>query len=135
MQLVRLLGFLSRWDDRLVRRFRFIQWSRYTTDFFKFNSGTIGWVGFSSIINTRDLLVLNKIDNPFGCHWIITPHVFFYILEKQNVYLFLYDRAKIVHDSLTMDAKRAKYLSYFRWILWLTIIFGFALCFYWYVGS
>ena len=69
--------------------------------------------------------------DPWGCHNIIPPHVFFYVLEKQSLYLFLYDRAKIVHDSLSLEESKAKRLHYFRIFLWYSIVLGFAISFYW----
>ena len=59
------------------------------------------------------------------------PHVFFYIIEKQFLYLFLFDRAKIVHESIGLTKDNNRYLYYFRWILWLVIVFGMSLFFYW----
>ena len=51
-----------------------------------------------------------------------------YILEKQFIYLFLYDRAKIVHESLKL---KHKLLIFLRWCLFLTITIGVPIFFYW----
>jgi hypothetical protein len=54
-----------------------------------------------------------------------------YMLEKQFLYLFLYDRAKMVHMSLTLGIKRDKLLMYLRWMMFLTVTAGIPLTFYW----
>jgi hypothetical protein len=73
----------------------------------------------------------NWIGRDQECQSVIYPHVFFYMVEKQCIYTFLYDRAKIVHESLAVGPKKAKYMSLFRWLLWLIIWAGIPLFFYW----
>ena len=51
-----------------------------------------------------------------------------YIIQKQFVYFFLYDRAKIVHNSLKLNYKL---LVLLRWALILTILAGVPVFFYW----
>jgi hypothetical protein len=62
--------------------------------------------------------------NESGCSAITIPHVLFYFFQKQCVYLFLYDRAKIVHESLSIEGTKLKYLKWFRMLLWLVIVVG-----------
>ena len=74
------------------------------------------------------LVWVNWIGREFSCASITHPHVLFYVLEKQCMNLFLYERAKIVHETLMYDFK---YLSWFRNLLWLTLVLGVPVCFYW----
>ena len=59
-----------------------------------------------------------------GCAAITIPHVLFFYFEKQSMNLFLYDRAKIVHESLRIEGTRLKYLKWFRMLLWLVLVVG-----------
>jgi hypothetical protein len=69
--------------------------------------------------------------NEYGCEAITIPHVLFYCFEKQSMNLFLYDRAKIVHESLHIKGTKLKYIQYLRLLLWLTLVLGFPVFFYW----
>lgn len=64
------------------------------------------------------------IGNETGCQQIAIPHVLFYYFEKQAVLLFLYDRAKIVHESLHIEGNRLQYLQWLRMLLWLVLVIG-----------
>ena len=63
-------------------------------------------------------------DNIAGCATITIPHVLVYFFQKQSLYLFLYDRAKIVHESLNIEGSKLKYLKLLRMLLWLVIVIG-----------
>jgi hypothetical protein len=73
----------------------------------------------------------NWIGNAAGCAAITIPHVLVYFFQKQSLYHFLYDRAKIVHESLRIEGTRLKYLKLFRLLLWFVIVLGLPICFYW----
>ena len=51
-----------------------------------------------------------------------------YMISKQFSYLFLYDRAKLVHDSLRLNSK---WIVTLRWMLFITVTLGVPICFYW----
>ena len=51
-----------------------------------------------------------------------------YVMSKQFVYMFLYDRAKLVHDSLRLNSK---WIVALRWLLFITVTIGIPICFYW----
>jgi hypothetical protein len=70
------------------------------------------------------LLDRNLVGDSYGCEQITTPHVLFYLFAKQSMDLFLYDGAKIVHESLAIVGNRLKYLQWFRMLLWLTLVLG-----------
>jgi hypothetical protein len=95
--------------------------SLFATAFFSFVvfilDGTLVWISWTG--------------NDEGCRNITIPHVLFYFFEKQAMNLFLYDRAKIVHESLQIDRTRLKYLILFRTILWSILVFGVPLGLFW----
>lgn len=66
-----------------------------------------------------------------SCAAIQIPHILLYCLAKQFMYLFLYERAKIVHDSLQLTTRNAWRLHLFRNLVWLTIVAGVPVIFYW----
>lgn len=66
-----------------------------------------------------------------GCQYMSIFITLCYVLEKQFLNLFLYDRAKIVHVGLSMEPSKAKVLKFLRWALWLTLVVGIPVCFYW----
>jgi len=88
---------------------------------------------FAFCVNLLDgnLVWRNWTSNPSGCAAITIPHVLFYSFTKQALNLFLYDRAKIVHASLVMQGNKEKYLRWFRMLLWLTLVAGMPIAFYW----
>jgi hypothetical protein len=66
-----------------------------------------------------------------SCSMLANAITIFYVFEKQAVNLFLYDRAKIVHMSITLGQKRDRLLMMLRWLLYLTLVLGVPLIFYW----
>ena len=82
-------------------------------------------------IQMQALVWRNWIGDDKGCQTITIPHVLFYFFEKQSMNHFLYDRAKIVHESLQLEALRLKYLKILRLILWLVVVIGVPIFFYW----
>jgi hypothetical protein len=45
--------------------------------------------------------------------------------------LFLYDRARIVHESMSLSAARLRYISILRSMLWLVLVIGIPVLYYW----
>jgi hypothetical protein len=88
---------------------------------------------FAFIVFLMDgaLVWFNWTGNEVGCARITIPHVLFYFFQKQAMYSFLYDRAKIVHESLRISATHLKYLVLLRYLLWFVIVIGFPISFYW----
>jgi hypothetical protein len=70
-------------------------------------------------------------EDDVGCKVVTTLIPLGYIVEKQCLNLFLYDRAKIVHSAISLGAKKDWYLKLLRWALFLTITLGVAVFFYW----
>lgn len=83
---------------------------------------------FSTAVSVMDgsLTWLNWTGYDEACRNITIPHVLFYIIAKQFLYLFLFDRAKIVHSSLKINS-----YGWFLDLIYITIVFGIPALFYW----
>jgi len=67
--------------------------------------------------------------NPDGCHAVTVPmSPIAYITMKQCLYLFLFDRAKVVHDALKINGKL---MQAWRWIVWLSSLVGVPILTWW----
>lgn len=71
----------------------------------------------------------NFTGNEAQCSNIISPWTpFMWVLSKQFLYFFLYERAMIIHVSLRI---KNKYMDLFRYFVAGSIIFGIVVAFYW----
>jgi hypothetical protein len=66
-----------------------------------------------------------------SCQWLFHISSMFYFIEKQFLYLFLYDRAKIVHLNMTLGPRQDRWMMYLRWMMFLTLTIGIPVSFYW----
>ena len=72
---------------------------------------------------------VNWLGNPEGCHDLVAPMIaLIYVIMKQCLYLFLYDRAKVVHESLNLQAFSLRVL---RTLVFLASTAGVPLVVYW----
>ena len=71
---------------------------------------------------------VNWTSNPDGCYVSSGFITLFFVLMKQSLYLFLYDRAKIVHEALQIQRWELRAL---RWIIWVVVVAGVHICFGW----
>jgi len=88
------------------------------------------WVVFCMCI-LGSLTWFNWTGNEHACAEIVPEACIVYVFSKQCAYLFLYDRAKIVHEAFRFKNKK---LVYLRWLIWLTIVAGIPLGFFWHVS-
>jgi hypothetical protein len=70
-------------------------------------------------------------EEDLACVVVSTIIPFGYIIEKQCLNLFLFDRAKIVHSIVSLGPTKDWYLKMLRWVLFLTLTIGVPLSFYW----
>lgn len=92
----------------------------------------LGTVIFSFIVFCLDgSTVWRSWSEGEGCNLFGIFITLCYVMEKQFLNLFLYDKAKVVHEALAMSATREKMLRMLRWALWLTLVAGVPICFYW----
>jgi hypothetical protein len=120
-----LLGFLSLIENRkkleIVHAKNRWRISLFATALFSFVvfilDGTLVWISWTG--------------HEEECRTITIPHLLFYLFEKQGMYLFLYDRAKIVHESLKIERTKLKYLKLIRTVLWLTLALGVPIGLFW----
>jgi len=66
-----------------------------------------------------------------SCAGVFETIALFYVIQKQFLYMFLYDRAKIVHLALSMGRRLDRYMLYLRWVIFHTITVGISISFYW----
>jgi hypothetical protein len=67
--------------------------------------------------------------NPEGCDRLTNPQLpLIYVIMKQFLYLFLFDRAKIVHDALGLNGFKVRML---RWLILLACTTGVPALVWW----
>ena len=114
------LAFFS--DGRLA-------WSRKVTDRPRL------WLLMTSIFGLWTMLTVflswwvDWTDNLGGCKVLMDPQSpLVYILTKQFLYLFLFDRAKIVHNALGLNGIKMRML---RWLIFISITVGVPALVWW----
>jgi hypothetical protein len=124
---IALLGFISFVEHRKEFNFRqpVKRWR-----FFLLVAATISFITLS-IDAALVWRHWKSPDEDIGCRVLTTLMPLGYILEKQFLSLFLYDRAKIVHSAISLGGKRDWYLKMLRWLLFIVLVVGMPLCFYW----
>ena len=70
----------------------------------------------------------NWLADPQSCYFLETYVAIFYVLTKQSQNLFLFSRAKLVHDAMQLNSFGA---ILFRWTVWLMATVGVWIVFGW----
>jgi hypothetical protein len=85
--------------------------------------------GLWVLLNCFTMWWIDWRGNEAGCNTVTVPmSPIVYITMKQCLYLFLYDRAKIVHEALNLNGK---WMKRWRWIVWLSCAVGVPILTWW----
>jgi hypothetical protein len=85
--------------------------------------------GLWVLLNCLTMWWVDWRGNEVGCQIVTVPmSPIVYISMKQCLYLFLYDRAKVVHSALNLNGK---WMRLWRWVVWLSCTVGVPILTWW----
>lgn len=85
-------------------------------------------IGGSAVFIFLSMNASNFVGNEGVCPGLVSAVVCCFVTGKQMLFLFLYFRAKIVHDALRLNGYRMVWL---RRIIWITLTFGIPASYGW----